>query len=81
MTVDITDAEVAQLGAEIKRGALPDCYVVEKDGEYFVNWSVPDARLKRQPATRLETRRVTTEQAHRLVAAGADWKGPLSARP
>jgi hypothetical protein len=54
---------------------------VEKGGEYFVNWLIPDLSAKRQPARRVETRRVTNTQAHQLVEAGADWRGQPSARP
>lgn len=75
MIADITDAEVAELEAEFRRNGLPGSWVVEKDGEYFVTWLIPDLSAKRQPAQRVETRRVTNTQAHQLVEAGADWRG------
>jgi len=81
MIADITDTEVAQLEAELRHQKFSGCYIGAKDDEHFVNWPVPDVRAKNQPATRLETKRVTREQAHQLVEAGATWIGPTSTRP
>jgi hypothetical protein len=82
MISELTDEDISRLIREDASQANTSYVVKDSDsGEYFVKWPAPDPTLQHQPATRLEQRRATREQAHKLVAAGIDWRGLPADRP